>query len=210
LEPHNLQTQSQELPTQDLNSRKSDLLAAIGSRSIVLVGLMGAGKSSIGRRMADTLSLQFVDTDDAIEDAAGMTIAEIFKTYGEGHFRDGERKVIGRLLTQDRQIIATGGGAFMNEETRAVIAKSAVSIWLKADLKVLMRRVKRRVNRPLLQTENPEAVMQGLMDTRYPIYAKADITVETNESPHHLVLENTLAALAAYLCPNWRKPSLNT
>ena len=143
---------------------------ALGSRSIVLVGLMGCGKTSVGRRLAFRLGLPFVDADEEIERAAGKTIKEIFTDHGEPYFRDGERRVIGRILKSGPQVLATGGGAFMNSETRANIRNNGVSIWLRADLPLLMRRVLRRDNRPLLSASDPEAVMRGFIEARYPIY----------------------------------------
>ena len=154
--------------------QETALLAALGRRSVVLVGMMGAGKSSIGRRLAQRLGVSFVDADAEIEAAAGMTIAEIFATYGEPDFRSGEARVIARLLDQGQQVLATGGGAFMNAETRAGIRAKGVSVWLKADFEVLMRRVKRRAtaDRPMLQGD-PAQRIRHLMDERYPVYAEA-------------------------------------
>jgi shikimate kinase len=168
-------------------------------RSIVLVGLMGAGKSTIGRRLAQKLHLPFLDADHEIETAAGMTIPDIFSIYGEAHFRDGERRVIARLLQEGPIVLATGGGAFMCEETRARIAEQGVSVWLRADLEVLMRRVRRRSNRPLLQNPDPEATMRRLMEIRHPVYAKADITIESYEAPHDRIVADIIAALTAWL-----------
>lgn len=170
---------------------------ALGSRSLVLVGLMGCGKSSVGRRLADALSLKFVDADTEIETAAGQTIPEIFEYHGEAYFRDGERRVISRLLNAGPQVLATGGGAFMSEQTRAAIAERGVSIWLKAELAVLMRRVMRRDNRPLLKTADPEARMRELMNARYPVYALADVTVESREVPHEEVVCHIIQSLLA-------------
>ena len=169
--------------------------AALGSRSLVLVGLMGCGKSSVGRRLGDALELRFVDADHEIEMAAGQSIPEIFDTYGEAHFRDGERRVIARLLQGGPQVLATGGGAFMNEQTRANVKAAGVSIWLKAELPVLMRRVMRRDNRPLLKTVDPEARMRELMAIRHPVYALADLTVESREVPHEEVVCHIVAGL---------------
>ncbi len=177
----------------------ADLRTRLGARSIVLVGLMGCGKSSVGRRLAARLEMPFVDADDAIETAAGKTISEIFAEHGEEHFRDGERRVIARLLEEGQKVLATGGGAFMNAETRAAIACSGVSIWLKAELPILMRRVMRRSNRPLLQAPDPEGVMRALMDVRYPVYAQADIVVESREVPHEVIVGEILKALGERL-----------
>jgi shikimate kinase len=170
----------------------------LGSRCLVLVGLMGAGKTSIGRKLAQRLELPFSDADVAIEEAAGMTIPEIFARDGEAYFRDGERRVIGRLLREGPQIVATGGGAFMTAETRAAILEGHVSLWLKAELDTLMARVRRRSNRPLLKTENPEATMRRLMEERYPVYAQANITVLSRESTHDVVVDAAIAGTLAY------------
>lgn len=170
----------------------------LNGRSIVLVGLMGAGKSTIGRRLAQKLNLAFVDADAEIEQAAGKTIQEIFADHGESYFREGERRVIARLLEQGSQVLATGGGAYMNLETRRTIAKHSVTVWLKADFPLLMKRVRRRNDRPLLATGDPEAVMRGLMAERYPVYGEADITVESRDVPHGAVVTDVIRALAAH------------
>jgi shikimate kinase len=176
------------------------LLAALAGRSIVLVGMMGAGKSSIGRRLAQRLGIGFVDADAEIEAAAGMTIAEIFSTYGEPDFRSGEARVIARLLDQGRQVLATGGGAFMNAETRAGIRGKGVSVWLKADFEVLMKRVKRRAtaDRPMLQGDPAQRIRQ-LMNERYPVYAEADVTVMSREVSHEVIVSEIVAELARVL-----------
>ncbi len=179
--------------------RMSDIKQALQDRSIVLVGLMGAGKTTIGRRLAAQLGLPFVDADHEIEKAAGMSISDIFATHGEAHFREGERKVIARLLQGGPQVLATGGGAFMDSDTRKNIKKSGISIWLRADLDVLMERVSRRNDRPLLQRPDPEAVMRQLIEERYPIYALADITVESSNTPHEAVIADLLDSLAEKL-----------
>jgi len=176
-----------------------DLKHRLGSRSIVLVGLMGCGKSSIGKRLATRLGLPFVDADDEIEAVAAKSISEIFADHGEAFFRDRERKVIGRLLTQGPQVLATGGGAYMHPETRAAIGANGVSVWLKAELCVLMRRVSKRDTRPLLKTSNPEATMRKLMETRYPVYASADIVVESRDEPHDTIVTELIDKLLAYL-----------
>lgn len=173
--------------------------AALGQRSVVLVGLMGCGKSAIGRRLAAKLSLPFVDADEEIEKAAGKSIEDIFADHGEPYFRDGERKVLARLLRSGPQVLATGGGAFMNEETRAAIAESGVSVWLKAELPLLVRRVGKRGNRPLLKAGDPEAVLQNLMATRYPIYGQADITVESRDVPHEVIVGEIIESLGQAL-----------
>jgi shikimate kinase len=172
---------------------------ALGTRSIVLIGLMGAGKTAVGKRLAARLDLPFVDADSEIETAAGQTVSEIFAEHGEAYFRQGERKVIKRLLETGPQVLATGGGAFMNEETRANIAARGISIWLKAELRVLLKRVNRRGNRPLLAQGDPETVMRKLMAERDPIYAEADIVVESRDVPHDAIVGAVINALAAKL-----------
>jgi len=166
-------------------------------RTIVLVGLMGVGKTTIGRRLAQRLNLPFTDADAAIEEAAGETISDIFAKHGEAYFRDGERRVIVRLLEKGPQVLATGGGAFMDPVTRDKIAAHGISVWLRADLDVLMRRVGRRGTRPLLKNDNPRATMEKLMTERYPIYAQADITVESEEGPHDSVVDDIIRKLEA-------------
>lgn len=180
-------------------STSKDLEAAkslLRGRPIVLVGLMGAGKTSIGRRLAEKMGLPFVDADHEIEAAAGKTIADIFAEHGEAYFRDGERKVIARLMENGEQILATGGGAYMNPETRARIKEGGICVWLKADLDLLMKRVMKRNDRPLLRTADPEAVMRGLIEARYPIYAEADVTVECRDVQHAQMVNDVLRALA--------------
>jgi shikimate kinase len=179
--------------------RGQPLSRRLGARSLVLVGLMGAGKSTVGRRLAQTLQLPFRDADHEIEAAAGMTIPEIFAIHGEDHFRDGERRVIARLLQEGPIVLATGGGAFMNDETRLRIAEHGISLWLKADLDVLMRRVRKRTTRPLLQNPDPEGTMRRLMEVRYPVYATADITVDSHEAPHDRVVADIVKALGEWL-----------
>lgn len=174
-------------------------VAAALKRPIVLVGLMGAGKSSIGRLVASRLGLEFVDADAEIEDAAGASIEEIFENHGEAVFRSGERRVISRLLAGPVRVIATGGGAFMDEGTRAEIKHAALSIWLKADLETLLKRVSRRGGRPLLKDKDPRGVMAALMERRDPVYSEADITVETSENPPTEVADRVIAAVARHL-----------
>lgn len=164
-------------------------------RSLVLVGLMGAGKSSVGRRLAGRLGFDFLDADIEIEKAAGATIPEIFAAHGEAAFRDGERKVIARLLEQPHIVLATGGGAYMNPETRARIRERGLSIWLKAELDVLVKRCARRSNRPLLANGDLRGTLQRLMQERYPVYAEADIAVISADGPHEAVVEQILQAL---------------
>jgi shikimate kinase len=173
--------------------------AALGQRSIVLVGLMGAGKSTVGRRLAARLDLPFRDADAEIEAAAGMSISEIFAVHGEPYFRDGERRVIARLLQEGPIVLATGGGAFMNAEIRARIAETGISVWLRAEFDVLMRRVRKRANRPLLATRDPETTMRELIELRHPVYALADVTVSTRDVPHDRVVDDVLGALKAWL-----------
>jgi shikimate kinase len=163
--------------------------------TIVLVGLMGAGKSSVGRRLASRLGRPFVDADAEIEAEAGQSISEIFASHGEAHFRRLERQVIGRLLAERGQILATGGGAFMDLETRAVIAGGAVSVWLRAEIDVLLERVMRRDNRPLLKQGDPRKILAGLIEERYPVYAEADITVDSTDGPHTVVVGEIIKAL---------------
>ena len=167
----------------------------LGDRSIVLVGLMGCGKSSVGRRLAGQLNLRFVDADSEIEAAAGKTIPEIFADYGEAHFRDREARVIERLLEGGPQVLATGGGAYMRQDTRDAIRRRGISVWLRADLEVLMRRVLRREDRPLLKTADPRQTMQDLIDKRYPVYAEADVTVESRDVSHDVVVGDIIKAL---------------
>ena len=162
----------------------------------MLVGMPGCGKSAIGRRLAPRLDLPFVDADDEIERAAGKTIKEIFADHGEPYFRDGERRVIARLIASGPQVLATGGGALLAEETRENIRRNAISVWVKADLAVLVRRVSKRSNRPLFEGRDPDVVMKELMHTRYPIYATADIAVESRDVPHDVIVSEIIAALA--------------
>jgi shikimate kinase len=170
---------------------------ALRKRTVALVGLMGAGKSSIGRRLANALGLPFVDADEEVEKAAGRSIPDIFEELGEAAFRDGERRVIARLLDDPPHVLATGGGAFMNSATRDLIKQTAISVWLKADMEVLLRRVERRNDRPLLRDGDPREVLERLADERYPIYALADITVESGEAAHQATVDAILQALRA-------------
>ncbi len=168
-------------------------------RSIVLVGLMGAGKSSIGRRLGAGLGCPFVDADREIEKAGGCTIEEIFERHGEAAFRDGERRVIARLLGDPRQVLATGGGAFMDPRTRAAIRERGISVWLRADLDLLVRRTGRRNNRPLLKGKDRRVILQGLMDERYPVYAEADVAVDIDDSPPDVTTNRVRAAIEAFM-----------
>ncbi|MET3912705.1 shikimate kinase [Bradyrhizobium sp. S3.3.6] len=182
-------------------SPEADILSALGARSIVLVGMMGVGKSTIGRRLATRLGLRFLDADVEIEVAhAGMTIPEIFAAHGEPYFRDGEARVIARLLEGGPIVLATGGGAFMREETRSRIAAKAISIWLRADHDVIMRRVRRRADRPLLQTPDPEGTVTRLLTEREPVYGKADLTIASRDVPHDRIVDETIEGLRAHLC----------
>lgn len=175
------------------------LVRALGKRSLVLVGIMGCGKSTVGRRLAHRLDIPFVDADTEIEQAANMTVPEIFAAHGEPYFRKGEERVIARLLKEGPQVLATGGGAFMSEATRNEIAENGISVWLKADLDTVMERVRKRANRPLLQTPDPEGTMKELMAKRYPVYGRADLTVNSRDVPHDLVVEDIVEALKSRL-----------
>jgi shikimate kinase len=180
------------------------IVARLGARSIVMVGLMGCGKTSVGRRLAARLGLPFVDADEEIEAAAGKSIADIFAEHGEPYFRDGERRVIARLLANGPLVLATGGGAYMNEETRRRIRERGIAIWLRAELPVLMRRVAKRMNRPLLKTADPQATMQRLMDERYPIYAEADVAIDSRDVTHETIVAEIIEELAR--CPQLAEP----
>lgn len=164
-------------------------------RPIALVGLMGAGKTTVGRRLATWLNLPFVDADDEIERAAGLSIPEIFAKHGEAEFRRGERRVIARLLDSGPIVLATGGGAFIDPETRALMRQKAISVWLRADLDVLLKRVERRDNRPLLKQGEPRDIMQSLMAKRYPIYAEADVIIDSSTGPHAVSVKAVADAL---------------
>jgi shikimate kinase len=180
-------------------SPEAAIVAALKGRAIVLVGMMGAGKSSIGRRLAQRLDIPFVDADSEIEIAAGMSIEDIFATRGEPEFRAGEARVIARLLEGGTQVIATGGGAFMNADTRVAIKAKGISVWLKADFDVLMRRIKRRNDRPLLKIDDPEAKLRELIDLRYPTYALADLTVQSRDVVHEKIVDEMVGVLARHL-----------
>jgi shikimate kinase len=179
-----------------IETRVARLLAG---RTIVMVGMMGAGKSSIGRRLASRLGMAFADADSEIEQAANATIPEIFEEHGEAYFRDGERRVIRRLLDGKPKVLATGGGAFIQPETRAAIQAAGISIWLKADRDLLLARVKRRNNRPLLQDGDPAEIIEKLIAERYPIYAEAAIHIQSRDIAHDAVIDDILAALADHL-----------
>jgi shikimate kinase len=176
------------------------LVGRLGRRSIVLVGMMGVGKSSIGRRLATRLAIPFIDADTEIEKAAGMSVADIFARHGETDFRSGEARVIARLLENGPQVLATGGGAFMNKKTRDATHAKGVSIWLKAELDVLLRRIsKRRNERPLLATDDPATTLRKLLAEREPIYAEADLTVQSSDVSHDAIVADIMTALASFL-----------
>jgi len=188
----------------------AEIAAALGARSIVLVGMMGAGKSTIGRRLSARLRLPFLDADTEIEAAASMSIPDIFETRGEPYFRDGEARVIARLLDSGPAVLATGGGAFMREETRNRIRDKAVSIWLKADADIIMKRVKRRADRPLLQTADPAATVGRLIEEREPVYRRADITIWSRDVPHEKIVDECIEALRVLLRGNATNEASNT
>jgi shikimate kinase len=180
-------------------SQEAEIASALGTRSVVLIGMMGAGKSTIGRRLAARLRLPFLDADTEIETAAAMSIPDIFEIHGEPHFRDGEARVIARLLDGGSCVLATGGGAFMREETRDRIQRQAISIWLKADADIIMRRVRRRADRPLLQTADPVATVTRLLVEREPFYQAADLTIWSRDVPHDRIVDECVDALHAKL-----------
>jgi shikimate kinase len=194
----------------DLQPRQTSATAAPAPgfaprRTIVLVGLMGAGKTNIGRRLAARLNLPFFDSDNEIETAAGESVEEIFRYRGEAAFRDGERRVIARLLKRPTHVLATGGGAFMDQETRAAIVRRGVSVWLRADLDVLLARVSRRNNRPLLQQSDPRGVLAALIEERYPVYAEADLAIDSGDGPAEQTAGRVISALAG--CPRALEPA---
>lgn len=186
-------------PPAKKDKAREALLTLLGSRPIVLVGMMGAGKTTVGRRLAAKLGREFIDSDEEVEKAAGMSIEEIFKLHGEADFRSGEERVIARLLKLGNVVLGTGGGAFVNPQTRALIKQEAVSVWIKADFELLFARVSRRSNRPLLKTANPRQTLAELIDKRYPIYENADIAVVSRDVPHDQVADDVIRNLAAYL-----------
>lgn len=187
------------LATQPAEDALAALREQIGRRSIVFVGLMGAGKTAIGRKVAQALGLPFADSDHEIETVSRMSIPELFERYGEPEFRALEERVVVRLVRDGPQVVSTGGGAFMNAHARAAIAEHGISVWLKADIDTLMVRVAKKPNRPLLKNPDPRAVMERLMAQRYPVYALADITVQTREARRELITEEVLESIAAYL-----------
>jgi len=179
---------------------ESVVVRALGGRSIVLIGMMGAGKSSIGRRLAGRLGIPFIDADTEIESAAGMTIPEIFEKHGEPYFRAGEARVIARLLDNGPQVLATGGGSVMDPQTRALISQKGISIWLKADVDVLLKRTKRRNDRPLVEK------IKDLLPVREPIYAQADIIIQSRDEPHDTIIDEIMGELPKRLGLNSEKP----
>ena len=180
-------------------ARAEDLAERLAGTPLVLVGMMGAGKTTVGRRLAARLNRQFLDSDEEIEKAAQMSIPEIFEQRGEPEFRAGETRVIARVLKDGGIVLATGGGAFVNEETRALVKGEAISIWLKAEADILFERVSRRSNRPLLKTANPRATLEKLIEDRYPIYAEADVTVISRDVPQDVVAGDVIDAVLGYL-----------
>jgi shikimate kinase len=173
--------------------------AALGRRNLVLVGLMGAGKSAIGRLVAQQLGLPFIDTDTEIERVSRMTISELFAAYGEDEFRALETRVIKRLMRSGPRVVSTGGGAFINDKTRKQVERGGISVWLKADLDVLWERVNKRDHRPLLKTENPKKTLKDLMDKRYPIYGLADITVQSRDERKEVIAAEVLTAIIDHI-----------
>jgi shikimate kinase len=190
-------TPTQAIPA-DMQTEAA-IIAALGRRSIVLVGMMGSGKSSVGRRLAARIGIPFVDADAEIEKAAGMSITDIFAVRGEAEFRSGEARVIRRVLQGGPQVLSTGGGAFMDPETRAAVAASGISIWLNAEFDILMKRIRRRHDRPLLKTSDPGATLRKLMVERDPIYALADLIVESRDEPHDRIVDDIIRALHLHL-----------
>jgi shikimate kinase len=183
-------------------AQKDELNALLAGRPVVLVGMMGAGKTTVGRRLASRLGRHFIDSDEEVEKAAGMTIEDIFAAHGEADFRAGEVRVIARLLRDPDLVLGTGGGAFINRETRTLVKSAAVSVWIKADFELLYPRVQRRSNRPLLKTANPRQTLQDLMEARYPTYAEADVTVVSKDVPQDQVASEVIDALLAHLGAN--------
>ncbi|PRD44513.1 shikimate kinase [Phyllobacterium phragmitis] len=180
-------------------NRAAAIRERLGSRPLVIVGLMGAGKSTIGKKVASLLGLPFFDADNEIESVSRMTVPELFETYGEAEFRDLERRVIQRMLEDGPMVLATGGGAYMNAQTREAIAAAAVSIWLKADIDLLMERVSRRQNRPLLKNDDPRGVMKRLMSERYPVYALADLAVTSRDDKKEIIAQEVIEVLSSHL-----------
>jgi len=186
------------LPANPPGEGHAELLERLGNRSIVFVGLMGAGKTAIGRKVAAMLSLPFIDSDQEIESVSRMTVPELFERYGETEFRALEQRVILRLLENGPQVLSTGGGAFMNAHTREAIASHGVSVWLKAELDLLMERVSKKQNRPLLKSPDPRAVLERLMGERYPVYATSDVTVPTRDDRKEVIATEVVNALCGH------------
>ncbi len=191
------------------DKKRDELLRLVDGRPIVLIGMMGAGKTTVGRRLAARLGRHFVDSDEEVEKAAGMSIEDIFRTHGEADFRVGEAKVIARLLKERGIVLGTGGGAFINPETRALVKASAISVWIKADFELLFQRVSRRSNRPLLKTANPRETLMTLIEARYPTYAEADVTVVSSDVPQDQVASAVIDAILAHLgaTTNFEEPA---
>jgi shikimate kinase len=181
------------------DAHKDELNGLLAGRPIVLVGMMGAGKTTVGRRLATRLGRHFIDSDEEVEKAAGMSIEDIFASRGEADFRAGEVRVIARLLKDHDLVLGTGGGAFMNAETRGLVKSSAVSVWIKADFELLFQRVQRRSNRPLLKTPNPRKTLEELIEKRYPVYAEADVTVVSKDVPQDQVASEVIDAQLVHL-----------
>ncbi|CAN7319036.1 shikimate kinase [Mesorhizobium amorphae] len=186
------------LPANPPGEGHAELLERLGERSIVFVGLMGAGKTAIGRKVAAMLALPFIDSDQEIESVSRMTVPELFERYGETEFRALEQRVILRLLENGPQVLSTGGGAFMNAQTREAIAGHGVSVWLKAELDLLMERVSKKQNRPLLKNPDPRAVLERLMAERYPVYATSDVTVLTRDDRKEVIAAEVVNALCRH------------
>ncbi|WP_332701413.1 shikimate kinase [Devosia sp.] len=180
-------------------ARAEQLAERLAGKPLVLIGMMGAGKTTVGRRLANRLGRHFLDSDEEIEKAAQMSIPEIFEQRGEPEFRAGETRVIARVLKDRDVVLATGGGAFVNGETRALVKAEAITVWLKAEVDILFERVSRRSNRPLLKTSNPRATLEKLIEDRYPIYAEADVTVISRDVPQDVVAGDVIDAVLAYL-----------
>ncbi|MRG55136.1 shikimate kinase [Phyllobacterium sp. SYP-B3895] len=194
-----MNTTEDQVEHTDVSETARSIRERLGHKSIVLIGLMGAGKSTVGKKLAALVELPFFDADHEIEKVSTMTIPELFEAYGEAEFRDLERRVIARMLEDGPIVLATGGGAYMNEQTRRAIASEGVSLWLKAELDVLMQRVARKQNRPLLKNDNPRGVMERLMTERYPIYARADLTVNSREEKKEIIALEAMQAIAEHL-----------
>ncbi|MEP7452138.1 shikimate kinase [Phyllobacterium sp. SB3] len=202
-------TEEAPLPDETLELAKT-IRERLGTRSIVLVGLMGAGKSTVGKKLASLVELPFFDADHEIEKVSTMTIPELFEAYGEAEFRDLERRVIARMLEEGPIVLATGGGAYMNEQTRGAIASTGVSVWLKAELDVLMARVVRKQNRPLLKNSDPRSVMERLMSERYPVYGHADLTINSREEKKEIIAFEAMQAIAVHLDGQAHSHEINT